>query len=346
MINQLKTGAQKQAFFRWKHLRSRVLTEPAWAQAQLALFGDDVKVPLFIQGAIHGNEYEGVDSNMRMIEQLATTPYGTDPEVDQILDGAVVIFNVIQNPDGRVAGTRANGNGFDLNRDFLTQSQSETKASVAIMQEWLPPETLDLHGYVTPTLVEATTKPHNPGIDYDLWLKWNQARIDANEAALADGEPRHHAADQRLVLGRRGRPGRRASHLPRRPAARPRGRRGWDDWGPFYTPMYSQLVGLNGSTVEMCSSTSTLDPNPTQPLLPERRPRPGEEPDRPERGAARAAHRQLVDAALRHREPQRAAARHVRDLPARRRGRGPAARAARRRSTSRTTGCTSSRPRT
>ena len=44
---------------------------------------------------------------------------------------------------------------------------------------------LDLHGYVTPTLIEATTKPHNPSIDYDLWLKWNQPRIDANEAALA-----------------------------------------------------------------------------------------------------------------------------------------------------------------
>ena len=27
---------------------------------------------------------------------------------------------------------------------------------------------------------------------------------------------------------------------------------GWDDWGPFYTPMYSQHIGLNGSTVEMC----------------------------------------------------------------------------------------------
>ena len=102
-------------------------------------------MPLFIQGAIHGNEYEGVDSNMRLIERLATTPYGTDPEVDAILDGAIVIFNVIQNPDGRVAGTRANGNGFDLNRDFLTQSQSETKASVSIIQEYHPPETLDLH---------------------------------------------------------------------------------------------------------------------------------------------------------------------------------------------------------
>ena len=52
------------------------------------------------------------------------------------------------------------------------------------MQKWLPPDMLDQHGYVTPTLIEATTKPHNPGIDYDLWLKWNQSRIDANEAAM------------------------------------------------------------------------------------------------------------------------------------------------------------------
>jgi hypothetical protein len=33
----------------------------------------------------------------------------------------------------------------------------------------------------------------------------------------------------------------------------------WDDWGPFYTPMYNQLVGLDGSTVEMCQS---LNANP------------------------------------------------------------------------------------
>ena len=60
-----------------------------------------------IQGGIHGNEYEGVDANMQLIERLATTPYGTDPEVDQILDHSVVLFNVIQNPDGRIAGLRA-----------------------------------------------------------------------------------------------------------------------------------------------------------------------------------------------------------------------------------------------
>lgn len=272
VINQLKTGAQKQAFFRWQHLRARVLNEPAWAQAQLAIFGDDVKVPLYIQGGIHGDEYEGVDANMRTIERLATTPYGTDPEVDKILDGAVVIFNVLQNPDGRIAGNRPNGNGFDMNRDFLTQSQSETKASVGIMQEWLPPETLDLHGYVTPTLIEATTKPHNPGIDYDLWLKWNQSRIDANEAAM-------NAVN--LAVTRPVNDWCADGSIPAPAALCPDGRppgpavaESWDDWGPFYTPMYSQLVGLNGSTVEMCNAIPTparparcylnVDPDPAR----------------------------------------------------------------------------------
>ena len=49
----------------------------------------------------------------------------------------------------------------------MTQSQSETIASIGWMKKWLAPEMLDMHGYVTPTLIEATTKPHNPSIEYD-----------------------------------------------------------------------------------------------------------------------------------------------------------------------------------
>jgi hypothetical protein len=29
---------------------------------------------------------------------------------------------------------------------------------------------------------------------------------------------------------------------------------GWDDWGPFYTAMFAQHIGLDSSTVEMCQS--------------------------------------------------------------------------------------------
>ena len=145
-----------------------------------------MKVPLFIQGGIHGNEYEGVDAAMQRDRAAgATTPYGTDPEVDQILDHAVVVFNPIQNPDGRVArtaGERQRLRPQPRLPDPVAAGSPEHRSQ--IMQEWLSPELLDLHGYVTPTLIEATTKPHNPGIEYDLWLKWNQSRIDANEAAM------------------------------------------------------------------------------------------------------------------------------------------------------------------
>jgi hypothetical protein len=254
-INALDTPQQRKDFQTWQNIRKIALTEPERAQDMLDRAGDNVKVPIFIQSAIHGNESEGVDAMFEVVERLATTPYGADPEVDAILDHVVLLWNVDHNPDGRIAGTRGNGNNFDLNRDFLTQSQPETQAVVSILQEWLPPDMLDEHGYVTPTLIESTTKPHNPSIDYDLWLKWNPRRIDANEAAMnavglgvtrpildwcADGNPPPPS-------------GVCANGLPPGPSQA----EGWDDWGPFYTPMYMQLVGLNGSTVEMCNRTDS-----------------------------------------------------------------------------------------
>ena len=108
-----------------------------------------------------------------------------------------------------------------------------------------------MHGYVTPTLIEATTKPHNPGIDYDLWLKWNQPRTLANKAALAGVIWRAQrpvndwCADADLPpIG--------STTCADGSTPGPAVAEGWDDWGPFYTPMYNQHVGLNGSTVEMC----------------------------------------------------------------------------------------------
>lgn len=249
-INALETQAQRKNFANWQKVRRDALDDPAKAQKFVAKFEGDVKIPIFIQSGIHGNEYEGVDAAMQIIERLATTPYGTDPEVDEVLDHALMVFNVIQNPDGRIAGSRTNGNGFDLNRDYLTQSQSETKASVGIMQELLATEGLDLHGYATPTLIDGTTKPHNPGLEYDLFVKWNQPRLDANEAALnAVGlQVQRPINDWCSDAG-----------LPPCPGGETPGpdvAEGWDDWGPFYTATYIQLTGIDGSTVEMCQSVT------------------------------------------------------------------------------------------
>jgi hypothetical protein len=191
---------------------------------------------------------------MQLIEELATTPYGVDPKIDSYLDHVIMVFNIIHNPDGRIAGARTNGNGFDLNRDWLTQSQSETRASVALQQEWLAPELLDLHGYVTPTLVESTTKPHAPQLEYDLYLGWNPRRSQANADALASVG----LGTTRPIL----------DWCPEADFPQPNGlcldgstpgpavAEGWDDWGPFYTGQYAQLTGFDSSTVEMCNQTN------------------------------------------------------------------------------------------
>jgi Zinc carboxypeptidase len=259
VINELETRDQREAYRNWRSIRSIALEDPERAQRLLRRFGDDVKIPIMVQGGIHGNEYEGVDAAMDTIQRYATTPYGEDPAVDRVLDHAILIFNPIQNPDGRVAGHRENVNGFDLNRDYLTQSQSETVASANLMHEWLPPELLDLHGYTTPTLIEATTKPHNPSIEYDLWLKWNQPRIDANEAALnAVGQQVQRPINDWCPEAELPEPdglceddGDGVREVPGPDVAE-----GWDDWGPFYTAMFAQHIGLDSSTVEMCQSTT------------------------------------------------------------------------------------------
>ena len=257
VINDLSTRKQRRNYANWRDVRKVMLKNPRHAMQHLAQHGSRIKVPIYVQGGIHGNEYEGVDAAIDTIEKYATTPRGTNATIDNILDHAVLVFNPIQNPDGRVAGLRVNGFGFDLNRDFLTQSQSETRSSITVMKRWLPPEMLDLHGYVEPMLVEATTKPHNPSIEYDLWLKWNQARIDYNEQAMdaigqditrpindwcpeADPNP-DGTCDNGVTPG-------------------PDVAEGWDDWGPFYGPMYMQHVGLDSSTVEMCAETLATRP--------------------------------------------------------------------------------------
>jgi hypothetical protein len=242
-INGRETQAQRDSFARLQRIIGLAARNPR--RAKELIERRDTKVPIFIQGGIHGDEYEGVDAAMRAIERLATTPYGQDPEVDAVLDHAVLAINVIQNPDGRVAGTRSNGNGFDLNRDYITQSQSETMASVKVFRRWLPTEVLDLHGYHEPTLLEGTTVPHNPGLEYELFLKWSQPRLDANEAALAS---------EGFGISRP------VNNIPDFPPDEdwiPDGERlpqGWDDWGPFYTGQYGQLRGLDASTIEMCWS--------------------------------------------------------------------------------------------
>jgi hypothetical protein len=244
VVNALDTPEQQQAFARWQQLRSLMLTDPGQAQALLASWGSNVKLPIFIEANIHGNEEEGTDAMMQAIRDLVTLPYGTNPTVDDLLDHAIVVVIPTTNPDGRTNGVRRNPNGFDLNRDFLVQSQPEVRANAAFQLQWLAPVGLAMHGYYSPTLIDGLTKPHNPGIEYDLFVKWNQRRLDANEAAFnSAGMEIMRPVNDWGACG----------WFSCKPVGPPYAE-GWDDWGPFYTQTYMAFFGVDSSTLEMCDS--------------------------------------------------------------------------------------------
>ena len=53
--------------------------DPPGAQRDLRNAHGTVKIPLYIQSGIHGNESEGVDAMMQFINRLATTRRGDRP---------------------------------------------------------------------------------------------------------------------------------------------------------------------------------------------------------------------------------------------------------------------------
>ncbi|WP_030599014.1 M14 family zinc carboxypeptidase [Streptomyces fulvoviolaceus] len=190
------------------------------------------KAPVFLNNNIHGNEWEGTDASLKLVEQLATAK---DHKTRDLLSHSRLYFNITANPDGRIAGTRANANGFDLNRDFVTASQPEVRAMRQIEIDKQPAVMLDLHGYVNGTLIEPTTPPHGENYEYDLFLKNTYANALGMEAAV-NGLGYTPAQD-----------GVEPVQIPFRDQEE-----GWDDWPPIFTPQYAAFHGtVAAHTVEI-----------------------------------------------------------------------------------------------
>ncbi|MBT2505007.1 succinylglutamate desuccinylase/aspartoacylase family protein [Streptomyces sp. ISL-98] len=181
------------------------------------------KAPVFINNNIHGNEWEGTDAALKLIENLAKAK---DGKTADLLAKTRVYLNVTANPDGRIAGTRANANGFDLNRDFITATQPEARAIRQIAIDKQPAVMLDLHGYVNGTLIEPTTPPHGENYEYDLFLKNSYANALGMERAV-NGLGYTPAKD-----------GVEPAVIPFRDEEE-----GWDDWPPIFTPQYMPFQG-------------------------------------------------------------------------------------------------------
>ncbi|MBF8189607.1 peptidase M28 [Nonomuraea sp. K274] len=212
-------------------IRERIEDDPA-AAARDRKLAKRYKAPVFFNNNIHGNEWEGTDAALRVIEELAT---GNSRQITDLLSRTRLYFNVTANPDGRFNGMRANGAGFDMNRDFITASQPEVRAMRQVMIDTQPVAMVDLHGYVNGTLIEPTTPPHGANYEYDLFIKNTYANGLGMEAAV-NGLGYTFEKDEV-----------RPAQIPFRDDPE-----GWDDWPPIFTPQYAPFHGAVAShTVEI-----------------------------------------------------------------------------------------------
>ncbi|TNE48632.1 MAG: carboxypeptidase [Sphingomonadales bacterium] len=172
--------------------------------------GDALPVTWLAYG-VHGNEISSTDASLMMAYHLLAAQ--GDARVDQIMRDSIVIIDPMQNPDGRARfvhnfrgslglepiadrqsaehdepwpSGRVNHYLFDLNRDWFTLSQPESRGKVAAIRQWNPVVTVDIHemGGDESYFFSPAADPLNPNITeaqkraYELIGRNNAAWFD------------------------------------------------------------------------------------------------------------------------------------------------------------------------
>ena len=162
--------------------------------------------------SVHGNEIASTDAAIMMAYHLLAAT--DDPRVQQIMSETIVVLDPVQNPDGRARfvshfrnalgmtpigdrqaaehdetwpSGRVNHYMFDLNRDWFTLSQPETRGKVKAMIEWNPVVVADIHemGGDQTYFFAPAADPVNPNITpeqlslYELIGRNNARNFDA-----------------------------------------------------------------------------------------------------------------------------------------------------------------------
>ncbi|MGH9839261.1 MAG: M14 family metallopeptidase [Blastocatellia bacterium] len=113
------------------------------------------KPVIFIQANIHAGEVEGKEAMLHLSRRIAIG------DLKLLLEKLIILVVPIYNADGnekinlnnRVAqngpvggvGTRENGKGYDLNRDYMKLETPEANALVGLFSRWDPHLVVDLH---------------------------------------------------------------------------------------------------------------------------------------------------------------------------------------------------------
>ncbi len=110
----------------------------------------------YIQANIHAGEVEGKEAVQMLMRDL------TLGKLKPMLDSMIVLFVPMYNTDGNdswgpewrnrgeqlgpaVVGLRPNGQGYDLNRDYVKQEAPETRGAFDLIRSWDPDLFMDLH---------------------------------------------------------------------------------------------------------------------------------------------------------------------------------------------------------
>lgn len=113
------------------------------------------KAIIFIQACIHAGESDGKDAGLALLRDIAITKTRAE-----LLDNTVIIFVPIYNVDGHEyftpynrinqngpeeMGFRGNASNLNLNRDYMKADAPETRAWLALWNEWKPDFFIDCH---------------------------------------------------------------------------------------------------------------------------------------------------------------------------------------------------------
>ncbi|MCZ6836623.1 MAG: M14 family metallopeptidase [Planctomycetota bacterium] len=203
--------------------------------------------------SIHGDEVSGVDAAMQVAYLLAAA---RDDDTKRLLDEVVILIDPIENPDGRErylsqidafkgkvpnpdrqamhhAGPWAAGRGnhylFDMNRDWLIQSQPETRGRTNAINEWNPHFLIDAHemGSLDTFLMDPPRDPINNQMS-ETMMTWR----------------RKFGADQGAAFNQRG-----WSYYSG----------DWyEEWYPGYTNAYASLRGTIGLLYEQAGVNGSM----------------------------------------------------------------------------------------
>src|SRR5688500_17461550 len=171
----------------------------------------ELPVVVWLMHAVHGNEISSSDAALAEAYHLLAAQ--GDAGVDVIRREALVVIDPLQNPDGRARfvlnnlageaatpdpnpaslehdepwpGGRSNHYLFDMNRDWFSMSQPETRGRASLMLEFYPHVVVDLHemGGDSTYYFAPPADPINPYITKDQ-QKWFD-RFGRNNAAKFD----------------------------------------------------------------------------------------------------------------------------------------------------------------